>query len=90
MTQNYHAGIYAIYDTVASQITGGLYFYKHEAAAVRFFSDVATMDKSQVSQHTADYELVRLGYITEDNKTIVADYAVVLTGAKWLAAQAPT
>lgn len=86
-TDSYYAGIYAIFDTVAGQVLGGLYFHKHEAAAIRFFSDVAMMDKSQVGQHPGDYELIRLGWIAQDNKTIVADYVMVLSGAKWAAAQ---
>lgn len=89
MYDSYHAGIYAIYDKVAGQILGGLHFHKHEAAAIRFFSDVAAMANSQVGQHPADFELVKLGWITVDNKTIVPDYSLVLSGEKWAAAQAP-
>lgn len=88
MTESYYAGIYAIFDTVAGQIIGGLAFHKHEAAAIRFFSDVAVLENSQVGKHPADFELIRLGYIGQDNKTIVPDYSMVLSGAKWAAAQA--
>lgn len=82
-------GIYAVRDTVADLIIGGLQIHRAEASAIRTFGDAATMQGSVVQMHPADFELVRLGWLLEDNQTLEPDFAVVLTGARWLAAQAP-
>lgn len=78
--------IYAILDTVADTIIGGLTIHKHDAAAIRFFADVASMPDSRVGQHPHDYNLMCLGCITTDN-TIEADDTLILSGASWAAAQ---
>lgn len=81
----YQAGIYAINDTVAGQLVGGLYAHKHEAAAVRFFCDVAAGKESLVGKHPQDFDLIRLGFITHHNE-LAPDYALVLKGETWAAA----
>lgn len=81
----YQAGVYAIKDTVANILTGGLYAHKHEAAAVRFFCDVASMKDSLVGKHPQDFDLLRLGYITH-NDEIVPDLTTVLKGSTFAAA----
>lgn len=82
--------IYAIVDKKADDIIGGLALHKHEAAAVRSFTDVASSDKTMINRHPEDYELVCLGGITE-NHTIIATERpiVVLTGAAWAASLPP-
>lgn len=82
----YFTGIYAIMDTIAQQITGGLYLHKHEAAAVRFFADVAQMPDSLVGKHPQDFDLVRLGYLSLEND-IKPDNTVILRGSIWAASQ---
>lgn len=81
--------IFAILDTVANALIGGLLLHKHEAAAVRFYSDVATMKDSQIARHPQDFNLLQLGYL-DDEHQLVPDYRVVLTGENWLAANAST
>lgn len=78
--------IYAIYDNVAKTITGGLHLHKHQASAIRFYSDVALTKDTNVNRHTEDYDLVQLGHL-KDNSALQSDYKVILTGKTWLAAQ---
>lgn len=85
-TAKYNSGIYAILDTVAKQIQGGLYLYKHDASAIRFFSDVATMKDSIVGKHPQDFDLIRLGYLTHSNE-VETEYRMVLKGSAWVATQ---
>lgn len=79
-------GVYAIIDNVADEITGPLTIHKHPAAAIRMFVDVASNKQTSISQHPADYDLFKLGYINADNQ-IVAEHQLVITGSAWLAAQ---
>lgn len=79
-------GIYAIFDTMAKDITGGLYLHKHQAAAVRFYADVATDKDTSIYRHPQDYDLILLGYIQED-LTLEPRYSVILKGSVWIAAQ---
>lgn len=89
-------GLYAIRDRVANAIVGGgCNLFKHEAAAIRFFSDLAAIDQSPISRHPGDYELLLVGFLEDDgsyygratdaeNERIVAP-AVILTGSTWQA-----
>lgn len=78
--------VYAILDTIADQLIGGLVHYKHDAAAVRFFSDVAAMKESLIAKHPQDFDLIRLGYITHHHE-MEPNNAVILKGSMWAAAQ---
>lgn len=94
-------GIYAIRDTLAGMLIGGLHMHRHDAPAIRFFTDVATMPDSGIGRHPNDYELVCLANISDDGTieqwavpglngdTAYAklDVRVVLTGAQWAAMQ---
>lgn len=83
-----NAKIYAIRDTVAESIIGGLQLHKHDAAAVRTFGDIAADPQTQLHRHVADFELVCLGRLNGLDE-IEADYTVIITGAQWAAAQKP-
>lgn len=76
---HYVAAIYAILDVKANQISGGIYTFKHDAQAVRFFSDIAQQKDTFVNRHPADYNLVRLGYLSHEHE-LVSDFAEILTG----------
>lgn len=81
--------IYAIYDNVAEAIIGGLHLHPHQAPAIRMFSDVATMPNSQIALHPADFDLLLLGTLLDDN-TIEGSKSSkipIMTGANWSAAQ---
>lgn len=81
----YVVGIFAILDVKAAQVSGGVYSFKHQAQAVRFFSDLAQQKDTFVNRHTADYNLIRLGYLTHEH-VLVPDYEEILTGAALMAA----
>lgn len=86
MTEPTNGTLFAVLDTVADTIIGGVQLHKHEASAIRSFGDIASMPNSIVALHPADFSLLRLGHLTADNQ-LVPDYAVILTGAQWLATQ---
>lgn len=75
-------GIYAIFDTKAQAIIGGLHIHKHEAAAIRFFGDVAAAEQTMINKHPQDYDLIRLGWISEHNVIVAeAEQTTIITGA---------
>lgn len=85
---NNNKGVYAIIDTKADDILGILHMHKHEAAAVRFFSDIALQKGSLIGAHPEDFVLVKVGQLT-DNHNIEPCFRIVLEGAAWAAAQQP-
>lgn len=80
--------IYAITDNIANTIHGGLITQKHDAAAIRFFGDVANDHQTLLYRHPQDFDLVRLGYITHNNQLEPA-YEIIITGKAWRASQKP-
>lgn len=80
-------GIYAILDNKAEMLIGGLQLHKAQASAIRSFTDIALDPKTLINRHPEDFELIELGFLT-DNNTIHPndDYNVVITGAAWAAA----
>lgn len=84
-----NTAIYAIVDTLAESIIGGLHTFKHDAAAVRFFSDVASQPDTIIAKHLNDHQLVCLGTLDESTATIVnTETRVVLTGSAWFLSRA--
>lgn len=72
--------IYAILDTKTNDYMGNAFalsIHKHQAAAVRFFSDVFHSPHSPLAAHPEDYTLVQLGYLDLDNQ-LVPEYMVIL------------
>lgn len=84
--------IYAILDTLAGVIVGGLHTFPHDAPAVRFFSDIAGDPQTMIGRHPDDHALICLGTLSDDNHIMpFADgNQIVITGAAWKASQAPT
>lgn len=83
--------IYAVYDNVAEEIVGGLHLHPHQAPAIRMFSDVAKLPNSQIGLHPADFDLLLLGTLLDDNTIESAKKNIpIITGAAWLAAQQPS
>lgn len=80
--------IYAIWDNVADDILGSLHIHKHEAAAIRFYGDIATLQDSIIGKHPEDFDLVQLGHINKHGR-LVGEFRQVLTGVQWAAAQHP-
>lgn len=79
--------VYAIYDNVGKAIIGGLHLHKHQAAAVRFYQDVATAPGTLLAKHAEDYDLVQLGHLKDT--ALQSDFKVVLQGKVWKATQQP-
>lgn len=88
-----HQMLIAIIDTVANDIAGMVTLHKSDASAIRFFSDVAKHQDSQIGRHVEDYELVELAAIDENMDVQPArpdrKYRIILTGRQWAAAQLP-
>lgn len=75
--------LYAIYDRVA-QAVGPIVLHAADAPAVRMFGDVASDPQTNVSRHTADFELLCLGDLFDDGRIEAFDRPrVVLTGQAW-------
>lgn len=81
--------IYAIYDNKAEDFIGApqaLVTFKHDAAAIRFFTDLALDKNTVLARHPEDYELIALA--TMENTGIeLLPARTVITGAAWAAAQ---
>lgn len=71
----------AIKDNKAEDLSTDKYIqlHKHIATAVRMFTDVATSEQSTVGKHLDDFDLIQLGFITEELK-IVPAYEILMTG----------
>lgn len=76
--------IYAIYDTMAQAITGPLWTFGHDAAAIRTFNDLASDNRTEIAKHPADYNLILLGELV-DETTILPHSETILEGSQWLA-----
>lgn len=91
--KNARVGIYAIVDTLADHMIGagnGLTTHRHDATAIRMFSDIALSQGNMVNMHPEDFVLIQLGFLNEDNQLEpLPENRVVLTGAAWKAAQEP-
>lgn len=78
--------IYAIWDSVANDIQGGLYIHKHDASAIRFWNDICSAPDSFIKRHLKDYKLVQLGAL-DDKCNLVPNWRTVMTGEAWAATQ---
>lgn len=82
-------GIYAIYDNKAQSILGILWMVSHIAVAIRTFTDYARAENSNIPKYPQDYDLIQLGTLSEDEKTVIstppADQ-IVMTGEALIAA----
>lgn len=87
MTKN----VYCILDNKACAVVGGLHLFAHPAAAVRFFSDIASAPDTMVNRHPGDHDLLFIGALDEETGVLTSqDPEVVLTGAAWKAAKDST
>lgn len=81
--------IIAIIDTIAQDIAGPVVLFRHDAAAVRYFSDIATDPQTMIHRHVSDYDLVSLGQLDDQTFTITPQLRVIITGYQWREAQPP-
>lgn len=76
--------IYGVYDNKAKSFVGRfLHTHKHEATALRDFTEAVTSD-TPIRRHPDDFELVRLGYLDEEGKQLTPDTYTVTTARKVL------
>lgn len=81
-------GIYAIVDVAAGTIIGGLQVYRHAAAAVRVFNDIAAAEGTAINKHPEDYHMLYLGKLNDDFTIAgIKDPEVVISGRAWKAGQ---
>lgn len=72
--------LYAVYDTKAEEVIGGvLYAFPHDAVAVRMFTDAYQAEGTTINKHPEDFELISLG--TMENTAITPELRIVITGA---------
>lgn len=74
-------GLYAIVDAKAGQAIGVLHQQRHDAVAVRMFSDLYADQQTFVHRHPSDFSLQRVGVF--DDETLIVeghDPVVVVTG----------
>lgn len=83
-------GLYGVRDRVAGRMLGIFMVYSAAAAAVRWFGDVLSSDKTLPGTHPADFELCKYADYDDENDQLTAhERETVMTGAMWFAAQAP-
>lgn len=76
----------AIFDNKASDIVGIIQIHRHVATAIRMFRDVAEAPNSQIQKHPEDFDLVQVGWLSDDSKTIEPVFELVMKGSALLAA----
>lgn len=79
--------IYAVWDKVAQDLTGGLMLFSHDAPVIRIFTDGLADPQTMLNKHPADYDLVCLGFcdVVDGVPSVhgIALPRVVLSGAAW-------
>jgi len=76
--------VYGIRDKVAESIGQQVWLFKADAAAIRFFHDVLSDAKSYPANHPDDYELVVLGFLSDDGVISTEGCpAVIFSGTQW-------
>lgn len=69
-----------IYDTLAQDFTGPVQLMRHDAQAIRMFTDV--MQSANFANHAEDFHLISLGICDETTGQIAnVDKRTLLTGA---------
>lgn len=78
--------LFAVWDNRAQTIIGLPFMQRHDAAAIRTFSDSFKDERSGLAAHPADFDLYSLGTIADDSPTISADTRFIVNGATLMAA----
>lgn len=83
-----NGAIYGIYDKRADALIS-VNLFKHPAAAVRFYGDVASTPDTTVNKHPEDYDLVCICELDDDHTALSPSQHMVLTGEAWKASKTP-
>lgn len=81
-----HEWIYCLYDRVALARTGNLVLSRSDASVVRLFNDLLAQDE-RLGKHADDYEMRRIGFISDDGEIVPEKPVTVCTGSQWRASQ---
>lgn len=74
-------GLYVVVDNKAGQALGGVHVFRHDAPAVRMFTDIHADEQSVIHKHPSDFALVRVGRFDDELLLIEAhDPVVIVTG----------
>ncbi|WNK13052.1 MAG: nonstructural protein [Microvirus sp.] len=80
--------IYAVRDTVAATLIGGLIMESTDAPAIRAFYDALRTPGNLLSEHPADFVMVQLGNINLETGDLREQNVIVIaTGNGWLEMQ---
>ncbi len=80
--------IYVVFDRVGNARIGGLVLARNDASCVRSFHDFLARDES-MRVHAGDYELRRVGFVSELGEIVPEVPVTVATGSQWLAMHTP-
>lgn len=84
------ATLFCVFDNKANEMMGGVQIQKHDALAIRTFTDAIKHPESRLVLHPDDYELRKLGYInTESGQIDPQTPEVVITAAQIIATLTP-
>lgn len=79
------AAIYGIYDNKAEEFPGRfLHVHRHEATAMRDFTELCTDPNTAMAKHPDDFDLVRLGYLDHETKQLIPDPHTITTARRVL------
>lgn len=78
--------LYQVMDRVAQQPMGPLFASRHDAAAIRMFTDGLKDERTSLHQHPEDYALVHVGYqeTTSGKVEGLEEPRLVLSGKQWV------
>lgn len=82
--------IYAVRDRIANDLAGHypLVVFRTDAQAVRYFQDSMAIQNSALGAHPRDYELIKLGYVSDDGLiTALPRPDIIITGEALVATQ---
>lgn len=84
--------VYAIRDRIANDLVGNfpLATFRTDAQAVRYLADSIGQERSALGAHPNDYELIKVGSLTDDGLLFAfPNPEVVITGTALVAMMAP-
>lgn len=79
--------IYVVWDLIAQAMAGPIFTHRHDAPAVREFTEVLGNPQTTLGKNPSDYNLLRLGEINENAQLTPGLVTTVLTGKEWLETQ---
>lgn len=84
--------LYAILDTAAAMIIGGVHVFPNDAPAIRFFGDLVADPQTMMGRHPKDHQLLCIASLDEEDGSLLTEGfpQVVITGDAMKAAQLAT